>query len=326
VLDRGPPEEAPGHGPALNLARRGFATSGTAGPLTAERVGEDAAGGGFALYNVINPVAFRDNFYQSVFELVAFRNLVETLRIDPEECPGVDASAAPDGGIRFDPVVIMGQSLGSYLAGMVAALDRRYRGAILTGAGGSWIEFPSGTNTPVDLDAALKLLVGLPVGESLDRYHPVLALFALAMGPVDNTLYVPRLWRDPGDADPVHVLVIEGDEDVYIGPGLQRALVTAAGVDLVGDDVGPEQDRIMDAILLADGTSLPPPVAGNRRFRDRPVTAGVVRYAPLSPGRGHDVTFDLTAPKHQYECFVETLLAQEMPTIVRGGSSGEPCD
>lgn len=332
ILDRGISTETelppPGTGPAQNLARRGIGVSGIAGPLTPERIGPEASNDGYILYNFINPRGMRDNFAQAMIEHTMFRRLVLSLRIDPTTCAGVDASAAGDGMVRYDPakVAIMGQSLGSYLSGMLAATDPGYRGAVLTGAGGSWIEFAFGPTDPIYLADAVGLLLGLPVTESLDVFHPVIALFDLGVGPADNTHYVGGIHETlRAGHEARHLLVIEGFEDDNIPENLQRALLGRVGVDLVGDDVGTE--RVLDAIELAGGTQLAGPVTANRLASDgTPVTAGVVRHLPDRPQGGHYVTFQLEAPKHQYGCFLETLFAAGTPTIVAGAGADDPCD
>jgi pimeloyl-ACP methyl ester carboxylesterase len=308
---------------------RGWGASGVAGPITPERVGEAESMGGFAMYAFFNPVAMRDNFFQAVLEHVLFRRLVLALRIDPSDCPGADASAAPDGLVRYDPdhQVVMGQSLGSYLAGMLAALDPGFDAAILTGAGGSWVEFPFGVETPVNLASLLSSAVRLPSVETLDRFHPVIAIFDLSCGPSDNTHYVDEILRRPrpGHEAP-HVLVVEGDDDRFIGPDLQRALVSAVGVDLVGADVGPADRRIEDRVLLAGGRRRDPPVRENVATPLGPRTAGVVRWLPDAEGAGHYVTFQIDGPQHQYACFLETLYETGIPTIVAGtGSRTSAC-
>ncbi len=326
ILDRGTvvgaTAPAPGTGPAMRFARRGWAASGVAGPLNPERIGAAASMDGFVMYNFLNPVAMRDNFMQAVLEHVLFRRLVTELRIDPAGCDGVDASAAADGMVRFDPghVVVMGQSLGSYLSGMLAATDTGFEGAILTGAGGSWIEFAFGPTSPVDLRVAVEALIGLPSREMLDPFHPVIAMFDLAVGPADNLHYVDQVHREPLPGhDPVPVLVIEGFEDDNIPENLQRGLVVALGVDLVGDDVGTA--GILEAIRLAGGEQLAAPVSDNRD-----VTAGVVRYLPDFPMGGHYVTFQLEPPMHQYGCFVQTLYESGTPVIVEGTAADAPCE
>ncbi len=333
ILDRGtatgtsPP--TPGTGPAQNLARRGIGVSGMAGVLNPERIDPTDSNEGYIMYNFTNPRGMRDNFAQTLMEHAMFRRLVLSLRIDPTTCPGVDASAATDGMVRYDPakMAVMGQSLGAHLTGMLSSLDDGYLGAILTGAGGSWIEFAFGPTDPVNLGDTAALLVGLPPSESLDEFHPVIAIFDLAVGPADNIHYVAGVHRRlrPGHTAR-HVLVIEGYDDDNIPELLQRALVSGIGVDLVGPDVGDAQ--ISDAIRLAGGTLLDPPVTENRIAPDgSPLTAGVVRYLPDRPRGGHYVTFQLEPPKHQYGCFLETLFATGTPTIVAGtGGPDDPCD
>jgi hypothetical protein len=334
VLDRGttapdgtPPAE--GTGPAQRAAVRGWGASGYAMPIAPERVGEVESMGGFAMYNFFNPPTLRDNFLQAVLEHVLFRKLVLALRLDASDCPGVDPSAAPDGLVRYDPdrVVVMGQSLGSYVGGLLAAIDPGYQGAILTGAGGSWIEFPLGVETPVNLAELLASAVHLPSVETLDRFHPILAIFDLGCGASDNTHYLDEiLRRPPAGFDPPHVLVVEGDDDLFIGPGLQRALNAALGTDLAGPDVGPADRRIEAAVRLAGGRVLDPPVTGNLETPAGPRTGAVVRYLPDAEGAGHYVTFQLEAPQHQWGCFLETLAEDRAPTIVAGTTRDGPCD
>lgn len=328
VIDRGvntadsPP--TPGTGPAQIAAMHGYGASGMSGILTPERL-TDAAGG-YLVYNFFNPVAMRDNFRQSILEHILFRKLVLALRIDPSTCAGVDASAASDGMVRYDPAhrVVMGQSLGSYLSGMLAALDPGYEGAILTGAGGSWVDFPFGARSP-DLSVITRSVLGLRVSDPLDHFHPGIALFDLAVGPSQNLHYVDDILRHPREGvSPPHVMVIEGDDDDNISTDLQRALNAAVGTDLVGPDTGAE--RIEPWILLAGNQVLTPPVSLNRMTPAGPRTAGVVRYLPDRDDGGHYVTFQLEGPKHQYGCFLETLRTTGTPTIPAPGAIDDPCD
>lgn len=333
VIDRGvratpDAEPTPGTGPAQVVARRGWGASGMAGIITEERVGAEVASGGYAVYDFTKPIAMRDNFAQSVLEHVLYKQLVLALRIDPTTCPGADASAAADGMLQYDPstIVIMGQSLGSFLTGILSATDPDpgIRASILTGAGGSWLEFAFGVRSP-PLQTAVEGLLGLPAGQRLDRFHPVIAAFDLAVGPADNLHYLDHLLRAPAPGRSArHVLIIEGDDDDNIGPGLQRALVAAIGADLVGEDVGAPQDRIEQAVTLAGRNVVAAPVSENVETPSGPRTAGVVRYLPDGDDQGHYVTFQLTEPKHQYGCFLETLLSGT-PTIPPPAPEETPC-
>jgi len=210
---------------------------------------------------------------------------------------------------------------------MLAAMDAGFEGAILTGAGGSWIEFAFGPTDPFDLEQVVRILIALPPTGSFDRTHPAIALFDLGVGPADNLHYVDQIWREPRPGhDPVPVLIIEGYDDDNIPENLQRGLVAALGADLVGPEAGPEGSHILDAILLAGGTQRDPAVRDNRMSPAGPITAGVVRYEPDRPLGGHYVTFQFEAPQHQYGCFVQTLYDTGSPTIVAGAGVDDPCD
>lgn len=323
AIDRGrrtsPTIDPPlGSGLASVVSPKGWATSCTAGHMSPGRVGILSADG-YANYNVLNPVAMRDNFIQMILEQVHFRNLLLSLRIDPSLCPGTDASASPDGKIRFDPqlLVVGGQSLGSYLSGMLAATVNGWKGAILSGAGGSWVEFGFGPKDPIDLTLALEVLF-MPAGERLDRFHPLVMAFDLAVGRSDNTHYVRRVLRDPlpGHVAP-HVLVIEGHDDAQVPTNLQRALVLAMGADMAGQDPGPRPDDQVAPVLGWGGLIRGPyPMTANRTLPNGETrTAVVVRYLPDGIMDGHYVWSQRDEPKRQIGAFIDALKQGQVPVV-----------
>ena len=322
AIDRGampaPNVDPPlGSGIASYVGPAGWATACSAGPLSPGRIGVLSADG-YAAYNVFYPAAMRDNFGQMVLEMVLFRRLLLNLRIDPALCPGTDASASPDGKVGFDPskVVVGGQSLGSYLSGILAAAVPGWSGAVLTGAGGSWVEFAFGPKDPFDLSLVIQLLV-VPPGETLDRFHPLIMAFDLALGPADNMHYVKRILRDPLPGHtPPHVLVIEGHADLQVPCGLQRALCLAAGADLGGSDPAPTPDEQVAPVLpWGGGAVLPWPISENRLLPDGTRrTAVIARYLP-DFREGHYVSVQRPEPKRQIREFVEALGRGQAPVI-----------
>ena len=309
---------APGSGIASYVAPEGYATACVAGPFSPDRIGI-LAGDGYLAYNFLNPVAMRDNFLQMILEQVHFRRLLLELRIDPALCPGTDASASPDGKVRFDPgtLVVGGQSLGSYLAGMLAAVTPGWKGAVLTGAGGSWVEFSFGPKVPVDLQLVVELL-GVPLGEKLDRWHPLIMAFDLGVGPADNTHYHRYVLREPLPGhSPPHVFTIEGYKDLQVSTGLQRALVQAIGLDFVDQDPGPSAEfQLLPILPVADLAHLAYPVGGNRTLPNgEQRTAVVVRYPEDGIREGHYVSFQLDAPKAQVRDFIRQIRAGQVPQI-----------
>jgi hypothetical protein len=269
-------------------------------------------------YNFLNAVAMRDNFRQMLFEQVQFKNLLLSLRIDPALCPGTDASASVDGKVRFDPdhLVVQGQSLGSYLSGMLAATQPCWKGAILSGAGGSWIEFPFGPTDPITLKTWVEFLT-LPGGEQLDRFHPLLLGFDLACGPADNTHYLPHVLREPLPGHvPPQVLVVEGYKDLQVPTNLQRALVLALGVDLAGPDVGPiPSDGLTSILPIGNLRQLPYPASLNVTTPQGPRTGVAVRYHDDGIREGHYVIFQLDAPKRQVTDFLDGISSGTAPVV-----------
>jgi hypothetical protein len=311
-------QPALGSGLASIGAPRGWGTACAAGVFSPSRIGIMAADG-YLAYNFVYPVAMRDNFKQMVLELVHFRNLLKELRIDPALCPGTDASASIDGKVRFDPdrVVVGGQSLGSYLAGMLASTLDGFKGAILTGAGGSWVEFAFGPKSPFDLQQVVELLA-LPFGEHLDRYHPLVLAFDSGVAQADNTHYLRHLVREPLPGHtPPHVLVIEGYKDQQVATNLQRALALAIGVDFVGPDPGPTPDeQVLPVLSYGSGMAHSPyPLQGNRVIGGQRKTVAMVRYPEDGIREGHYVSFQLDAPKRQIGEFLDAIKAGTVPEI-----------
>lgn len=308
-----------GSGIASFVAPKGWATACVEGHMSPGRVGI-LSGDGYANYNVLNPVAMRDNFVQMVLEQVHFRNMLMSLRIDPTLCPGTDASAATDGKVRFDPqlVICSGQSLGSYLTGMLAGTLDGFAGAVLTGAGGTWIEFGFGPRDPVDLQLVLELLT-CPPGEKLDRFHPVVMGFDIAVARADNTHYVRRLYRDaPAGRRPPHVLVVEGHDDLQVPTNLQRALVLAMRSDMAGPDAGTlTKDQLAPVLPWGGQQHRPYPLGGNVVLPTGEVrTNVVVRYPEDGIRDGHYTITQRDEAKRQVAEFCEAI-ANGVTPIVR---------
>lgn len=322
----------PGGGPAAIVARRGWAAASMSGHLSSEHFDGPLSLDGHIAYDFFNPRAMRDNYTQLVAEQVLFRKLVEALRIDPALCAGADAGAAPDGLIRVDPGfrAVMGHSQGSVVGGMLAAVDPAPpRALILDGAGASWIESVFGVTDPLDLERLVEVLaLGLPAGQTLDVWHPVLLLAEMAMGAADNLFFLPELLRDPPDGrEPPHVLVFEGHVDHQVPVNMQRALVGALGVDLGGEDVGATpSEQVLPRVLLGGRRQVPFPTRGNVAVPGAgPRTGGVVRYPEDGILDGHHVVFQRDEPKHVYGCFLADLAAGRVPAILDGTSADAPC-
>ncbi len=321
AIDRGyreSPDDVspPGSGLASWVAPVGFGTSCVAGTYSPDRIGWRALDG-YAAYVFMNPVAMRDNFRQMVLEQVLFLRLLDELVIDPALVPEA-VPTAPDGKLRFSRSVrvVGGQSLGSFLSGMLGALTGRFDAAVLTGAGGSWIEFGFGPKDPIDLEAVLNT-VAVARGERLDLHHPLITTFQTAVGPADNTHYTPYLLRRPRFDDVPHVLIIEGQLDLQVPVNAQRALVLSVGADLVGPETGrTAAEQLYPALRFGGLRHVREGLAGNRRAPDgSPRTAVVVRHPEDGRLEGHFVVYQQPRARAQLHDFLEAVLAGQVPEV-----------
>jgi hypothetical protein len=305
--------------------------------MSEEHLGPILSLDGYIPYNFFNLQAMRDNFIQMAAEQILFRRMLMEIAFDVSDCPEADTSAGPGGLARFDPdlQVVTGQSLGGYLTVLVAANDPlAWQGAIPTGVGGSWTEFAIGPLSP-PLPPILEFFLGMRGDEHLDLWHPIIQISTLTIAGANNIHFLPAILRQPrADSPAPHVLVIEGHVDLQVTIGLQRALVAALGVDMVGPDVteippatpvGPE-GQILQRIELAGGQRLDPPVSGNFMVQGQGSrSAAVVRYPEDGIREGHYVAFQREEPKHQIGCFLEDLSAGRVPRVVRGVVQGGEC-
>lgn len=304
LVDRGPRAEAggesePGSGPAIHLTRAGYAGISVDGPLGGLRnlTGWDEQ---FAIFNINNPRALRDNIRQSALELILLAHVIRNLSIDASRCEGL---ATPD--VRFDVsrLALMGHSMGATIAPLVSALEPSYRATILSGAGASWIANIIHKKSPLEVRPLAELLLGYR-NHTMTEHDPVLSLLQWAGEPADPQVYASRVSTEN---DPRHVLMFQGILDTYIPPPVANALSLALGVHLAGEPVDitrPEYTPLSRLLAFGSGT-VDLPVSGNL-FGGR-ATAVVVQHPEDGIEDGHEVVYQSPAPQLQYRCFLESL-------------------
>ncbi|HJN78339.1 MAG TPA: hypothetical protein QGF58_30785 [Myxococcota bacterium] len=300
LVDRGPvtaagaEPETPGAGPALHFARAGYAEVSIDGPHGGLR-NVSGADEQFLMFNVLNPVAMRDNVRQSAVELAIAPLLVDELVIDSRDCPGASEES------RLEARVLMGHSMGATIAPL-AVVPGGYEAMVLSGAGGSWTENVVHKQSPIEVRPIAEAMLGV---EDLDEFDPVLNLLQWAGESADPPVY----GRDIVDAG-VHVLMLQGIVDTYILPPIANATSLGLELDLGGDPL--EEDLVYEPLgsLLswsgAEHVELP--------FRGDPVTRVVVQHPEDGILDGHEVVFQSEAPKLQLEHFLETL-AEGVPEV-----------
>ncbi len=317
------PNGRAGGGPALELAAAGFVGVQVDGPHGGRRnvSGLDEQ---LLIFNFANPLAMRDNLRQSALELALIAEVLPALTVDVARCPGV---TTPNGGpVRIDPgtIALFGHSMGATIAPLALAIQPRYRGAILSGAGGSWIENVMFKERPYPILAAAELILGYPgLGRVLRRHDPVLSLLQWSGEPADPPAYARSVTREPRHGAPRHILMIQGIVDRYILPPIANATSLSLGLDLAGPqlDTGlPATPRFTPPLrdLFGHGGigAIALPASGNRIGPgSAPYTAVVVQHPEDGIQDGHEVVFQTDPPKRQLRSFLETLAGGGPPVV-----------
>lgn len=309
--------DVPGSGPALEFARVGWAGVQIDGTLLGIR---NTTGGNedFLLFNVFNPAALRDNIRQSALEIALLPEALGTYTFDTSSCPGAPAT------FQMHPqhLALMGHSMGSSIAPLVLAAQPKFQAAILSGAGGSYIDNVMDKLLPLPVKGVAAALLGYDIhGRELTRFDPALTLFQWAVELADSPPY--------GAMNGAHILMLQGIVDHYILPSIAQATSLSMGLDLVGVDLAAQhteleamqQPHLSQMLPLVGGKVLPFPVAGNGKD-------GRTRVVVHNPGDGmedgHEVNFQTARPKSQYRCFLADLAAGKVP-VVRDQGGGDVC-
>jgi len=297
-----------GGGPARAFARAGYAGVMVDGPHGGVR---NVSGGDeqFLMFNITNPAAMRDNVRQSALELALLPDVIAALSLDGGDCGGQAI-------FTLDHLALMGHSMGATIAPLTLAVEPRYEAAILSGAGGSWIENIVYKESPLEVRPLAEAMLGyLEEGIDLTRWDPALTLTQWAGESADPPAYARRIVAE-ADA-PRHVLMLQGIVDTYILPPIANAASLSIGLDLAGEALDAqhpdlaEHDPLGELLPLVGGQALGLPAGGNRGGS----TALVIQHAEDGVEDGHEVAFQLEAAKQQYQCFLAGLAggAPEVP-------------
>jgi hypothetical protein len=235
------------------------------------------------VYNVGNPLAFRDNARQSALDVVQEARVVTSLVI-----PGELVGRAEN--VTFDPdnVFFFGHSQGGQNGPLFLAVDDSARAGVLSGAG-SIISYALAEKTePLSIPHLVRFALGLPgatdeealANEVFGHDHPVAALLQMWLDVADSGNYAHLFFAAPrqGFARKSIVQTL-GTMDPYTPPGSIEALATATRLPLCSEELRPlpELDRLGVAHLV-------PPVMGN--------VAGEATACLLEQVGGHFVAFE----------------------------------
>jgi hypothetical protein len=281
----------------------------------------------FTIFNVFNGAALRDNLRESAVELVLLAHVLERVTIDASACPGASSPARLDAG----RLALMGHSMGASILPLALAFEPRFGAAILSGAGGSWIENVMLKKLPIEVRPTLEIFLGFTTRDrTLTDHDPVLSLVQWAAEPADAQIYASRIVREPPPGyAPRHVLMVQGIVDHYILPPIANAVSAPLGLDLAGAELDGTNDETKSMMTLAQTfpfsgrAAVSYPVHGNANG----ATAVVVQAPGDGVEDGHEVIFQTAPPKYQYRCFLASLLGGT-PVVLDGAGKedGAPCE
>jgi hypothetical protein len=317
----------PGSGPAQEFAAVGYAGVQVDGPLGGLR---NTTGGNedFLIFNVFNLAALRDNVRESALELAVLSGVLDTLQLDTHDCPGAPAVA------KFDPSsrALMGHSMGATIAPLTMAVDPHFKGVVLSGEGGSYIENVLYKVLPLHVLPLAESLLHYGPNQPLTENDPALSLVQWAVESSDPPVYTGFVINDPRyRGTPAHVLMLQGIVDHYILPDIANASSLSFGLDLAGpaldDPSNPKlagQTSILTVLPLAGRRQIEYPASCNVAVDGGCVTGILTQHPGDGIEDGHEVVFQTEPPKHQYRCFLKSLLTGA-PTVPADAAAGAPC-
>ncbi len=324
LIDRGVRDEkgvvaTPGSGPAMMFAEAGMAGVQIDGPLGGLR-NPSGADEQLLIFNFSNLDAMRGNLVQSAAELTLLPKMLASLQLSTSDCPG---AVAPAGTSRFDSdhLALMGHSMGATIAPLTIAFAPQYKVLILSGAGGSWIENIMHKQLPMVVKPLAEALVGYAqIDRELHRFDPVLSLVQWVGEVADPPVFARAVTDGWVAAKPPHILMIQGIVDRYIMPTIANATSMAYRLDLGGQALDADHPETKgfahaaDVLKSVGGEQVQLPITGNRDAGAR--TAVLVQHAEDGVEDGHEVAFQVTAAKNQYQCFLKTWLQNKTPTVI----------
>ncbi|HUT51893.1 MAG TPA: hypothetical protein VM658_00745 [bacterium] len=326
-------EFTPGEGPARVFAEQDIAGVSSATVKNPERLhnrwGKRGRTAELPFYNFFRGDVLVANHWQAAADNAALLRLMRGLTIDPSLCPETDASASPDHKIHFDPRYFfgMGFSMGGTILGSWSGVEPGIIATIPAGASGHWgLLIRNFTAVPAKPWFFAWITNGAH-DEPMDARWPTISIIQAVLEPCDTITFAPHLWQRPFPGAPAkNVYLAVGANDFYTKPVTQNAIITALGLPLAGQVR--DDSIMMNERLIGHPAPENYPVRQNVQSEDgRPATAAALQYEPDAwTHEGHNVDYNLTETKHQYGCFLRTLIDTGAATIPAPGPEGSPCE
>lgn len=260
-------------------------------------------------FNFLNPDAARGNPLQGAADQLALYRFAAAL----------DLTAQQTGGeaIRVDGarILFFGHSQGSTHGSLMLPLSQ-FAGAVLSGNGGSLVRALLTKTNPVNLAAALPLILQDPTRQgtlAMQEGHPVLSLLQQWIDPAEPLNFARAVAREPlASQTPKHVLQTFGLGDTYSPPQTLSAYALASELALAPHPSGvdPKGSDVIPGLTPSNA-----PVSENVTVDDQSVTAVVRQYTPPAGSDGHFVVFDVPAANQDVVSFLSSLANGVSPSV-----------
>lgn len=259
-------------------------------------------------FNFNNARAARTNNRQSAIDVV------QQARLFTETKVTVPAEIAKGGAaIAFDPskVLFFGHSQGGLNGPLFLAATGQARGGVLSGAGSLLTIALLEKTKPIDVSAAVRLLVGLSdadMAPELNVFHPAMTLAQTLVDATDPVHYArfittePRTGNAPKSIYQTEGIAADGSGDTYAPPHGIEALAVALGLPRVAPGVRPIQEAVWSGLAdVTVGEGLRGNLAGGR------ATGAIAQFVPTAGNDGHFVVFDDARANRQAATFCRAL-------------------
>ncbi len=193
------------NGVGRELARSGVAVFSWDGVVHGERRGNSMRDSDSLMFNLVNPVAARDNSLQGAVDVLQAMRLGQ---IAPVTVTGVTGNVGFDTGNIF----YFGHSQGSNVGVPAVAVSPLPKAAVFSGAGAYLTQGMLTKTSPVNAKAALQLLLS----EDVTTSHPVMTILQTYFDSADTVNYAPLvLMRPPSGVTAKHVFMTWASTDTF---------------------------------------------------------------------------------------------------------------
>jgi pimeloyl-ACP methyl ester carboxylesterase len=264
------------------------------GALHGTRTGTTTLGVEELVFNILNPQSARDTQLQAAADLFVMAKV---------------ASSFDQMGVKLDPakVVLYGHSQGANAAAMAAGYEPIYKSVVLSGSGGFLAQSLVSKQKPINIAAALPVIIGEPVDAKNPVNHPLITVLQTYFERGDPLNMVSRIALYPRmDVGAKNLLHVFGTMDTYAPEVTQAELAKAAGVALAGT-----------AVYAAHGLPIATaPFSGNLMHGTTKFTALQIQYAPAGYD-GHFVSTMDTGAKAAVVQSLGSTLRDGVSTVTR---------